>query len=106
MNFYEKKKKEEDRAYQFLASRGKKKSAFSQIPPFLSKTGVWREEAGGGLCSQSPNMTNFSLAHRMQACCLADPFIITDRRKGRDLNTVWLTQVLLGVSLFPFTEFP
>lgn len=45
MNFYEKKKKE--RAYQFLASREKKKSAFSQTPPFLSKTGVWREDVGG-----------------------------------------------------------
>ena len=55
MNFYGKKK----RAYQFLASRGKKKSAFSQIPPFLSKTGVWREDVGGRLCCLSQNITNF-----------------------------------------------
>ena len=56
MNFYGKKKK---RAYQFLASRGKKKSAFSQIPPFLSKTWVWREDVGGRLCCLSRNITNF-----------------------------------------------
>lgn len=106
MNFYEKKKKKKIELINFWHQEEKKKSAFSQIPPFLSKAGVWREEAGGGLCSQSPNMTNFSLVHRMQARRLADPLIITDRRKGRDLNTVWLTQVFLGVSLFSFTEFP
>lgn len=44
MNFYEKKKR---KSLSIFGIKRKKKSAFSQTPPFLSKIGVWREDVGG-----------------------------------------------------------